>query len=139
MKSILIVLTLAVLVLSSSCSKEDSVAGYLEPIAVRSPTTNPAKYKLNQQFNLEATFTTENLIDSVMITYQLDSNNVGYNSALASHYITVKYPTPAKNIQEMNIPFITNITSTVVKKIYINFKLIAGSKTFNKQLSVEII
>lgn len=139
MKYNLFILGVLTMSLLNSCKKDETPAGYLEPIAITSPTTNPTQSNLNKQINLGATFTTDNLIDSVMISYQLDSTNEGYSEFATSPYVTVKFPTPAKNIQSVNIPFITKITSQVVKKIYVNFKLIAGSRTYNKQLTIEII
>jgi hypothetical protein len=84
------VLALLSIALIVACGKdEQELEGFLTPIMITLPSTNPTEAKTNTPINFAATFTTDTIIDSVRVKYIVDSTNIGNNEDSLKYLVLV--------------------------------------------------
>ncbi len=135
----LFVLSLVVL---SSCSKDEEAQVNLEPIAILTPSTNPANTSKGQPISYKVEFTTSNYIDSIYTSYQVDSSilpswSSGKDSIIAKDYFMIS---PRSNKQKIETVFMPPVFPPTGKVIYMTFVMYSGgAQKAIKTLKLEVL
>jgi len=79
---------LSVLLIVACGKDEEEIGGYLTPIMITQPSTNPSESKTNTPISYNVTFTTDTIIDSVRVKYIVDSINIGNNEDSLKYFKT---------------------------------------------------
>ena len=123
-----------------SCSKDEETEGYLEPIKIVIPSTNPATVTRGNPLNYKVTLTHDQLIDSFKIYLQPDSFLTGYNASRDTIiYRDSILKDNKKNVLTYNGAYQPWFYPPVGKKYYMTFrffstyeKIINGVKTIQR-------
>ncbi|MFY7861090.1 MAG: hypothetical protein ACOVP5_02605 [Chitinophagales bacterium] len=133
-------LLIATLVFFTACIKDDEQEGYLEPIAILSPTTNPANTSIGSPIVYKVTFTNDAYIDSAYLYSMLDSNNSGHVASMDSLFRKVIYPIGAKrNVQTVEGSIGFAQYPRVGGAIHLTFVYFSNLKRQEKRLKLNVI
>jgi hypothetical protein len=134
------VLLITTLIFFTACIKDDEQEGYPEPIAILTPTTNPANTSAGSPIVYKVTFTNDAYIDSACIYSMLDSNNTGHVSSMDTLVRKIIYPVGAKrNIQTIEGSVGVAQYPRVGGAIHLTFVYFSSLKRQEKRLKLNVI
>jgi hypothetical protein len=123
-----------------ACAKDDGEqGGYLTPIMITSPSTNPSELKTNTPVSYAATFTIDTIIDSVRVKYIVDSTNIGNNEDSLKYYRTYTF---ARRYNVQTITDVLGLTKypPINGYIRIKFELYTSKRSkIEKWLTIKMI
>lgn len=115
----------ALLIITIGCKKSESTTYYGEPIAFVTPDTNWISATAGSTIPLTIALGVDKPIDSLEISYNVDSTNSGFNYGdPTAKYYTTKY-TDKKNTQTFDGSFILPANATKNRVVRIVFDLYA--------------
>ena len=139
MKKILVVSSILV-GLIMSCGKDEESKGYLEPIAVLTPSSNPATTIKGAFINYKAVLTNDEYIDSAQVYIQSDSVGTGYDPSKDSLVYKIVYPVGAKkNIQTIEGKTLPSYFPPTGKSVYLTFMFRSQTKYPSKTIKLEVL
>lgn len=134
-------LTLLLLVWSLfSCTKEEEASVLKAPINFLQPSTDPANISIGAPVKYDIRFINDEYIDSVMISYQIDSLGIGYSSSAPDSLIEkiVYLGSARKNEQSVSRTFTPHLFPSAGKKIYLIAKMRSANKSREKSLPLIV-
>lgn len=134
------VLALLSIALIVACSKdEEELEGFLTPIMITLPSTNPSEAKTNTPVNYAATFTTDTIIDSVRVKYIVDSTNIGNNEDSLKYHKTYLF-TRRYNVQKISDVLALTKYPPINGYVRIKFELYTSKRSrVEKWLTIKMI
>ena len=127
------------IVLVFSCSKDEEATVYSEPIAVLQPSTNPANIVKGQTIKYDVRFTNDEYIDSIMVYFQIDSTNMGYNQNKDSLINKIVYfPGNQENEQSLSGSYLPPVFPNVGDKMYLVFRMRSKSRFPEKRVTLSV-
>ena len=139
--NIKILFIIIVLGLIVSCSKEEEAPIFKAPITILQPSTDPANIIKGGSIKYDIRFTNDEHIDSVMVSFQIDSFKKGYDSSRYDSLIKKEvYPIVngvKNNERSLNGSFVPNVFPAVGEKIYLIVRM--RSKTRNPEKILPLI
>jgi hypothetical protein len=137
--NIRILFTILLIGILSSCSKEEEASVYKAPITILQPSTDPANIIKGASIKYDIRFVNDEYIDSVMISYQIDSFKQGYSSLRADSLVkkVVYALNSRKNEQSVDGNFVPHAFPAIGEKVYLIVRM--RSKTRNPEKILPLI
>jgi hypothetical protein len=134
---VLALLSIALLV---ACGKdEEELEGFLTPIMITLPSTNPTEAKTNTPISFAATFTTDTIIDSVRVKYIVDSTNIGNNEDSLKYFKTFLFDR-RYNVQKISDVLTLTKYPPINGYVRIKFELYTSKRSrVEKWLTIKMI
>lgn len=143
---LLVVLCSIVLIfIINACAKDDTNdqwADIKEPITFLWPDTNWISLKKGDTTGLSVALVTDRPIDSLYVTYHIDSNNRGFTPGLDMSYpLYNKVFLPDSNNKQRfdgfyQVPNDTTVSKQDIVRLY--FKMFAGALKYDKILRIDV-